>query len=162
MERDTEPSKIGEILTSYFKHHPLLYIKITSEMIIQKWGELVGNQLDRYSKAVEVKGKTLYVKVTSPSIANELALKETLLLKKMREMFGENLPIERIAFKTGFFSQKKKEMDIEYHSSTRMNPRIAKKIEKTVECIKDEELKKALTSFLTTSYKRIKRLKNKI
>jgi len=55
------------------------------------WGEIVGPAIAQNSRALEVKGKTLFVKVKSSSWRNEIAFQKDEILKAINEKIGSTL-----------------------------------------------------------------------
>lgn len=55
--------------------------------VVTVWAETVGPLIAQYTSKVELKGDTLYVRVISPLVRNELLmLKDEILLKMHREI----------------------------------------------------------------------------
>jgi len=73
------------------------------QRVIALWPEVVGTQIARLTEAVEFRSGRLTVKVSSPSVAQELALLRGNYIARLNERCGEQL-VEEIKFVPGRFS----------------------------------------------------------
>jgi len=67
---------------------------------VRKWDEIVGERIACETQAEIVRGKTLFVKVTSPIWAQELSFLKPEIMKKLRQEIGRGV-ITDIRFKCG-------------------------------------------------------------
>ena len=57
--------------------------------IIQVWGTLMGEGVAKRTDNVYIKNQTIFIKVSSPPLRNELLMQKTDLLRRINENLGE-------------------------------------------------------------------------
>ncbi len=91
---------LGRILPAKIKQFGLEK-EIEFKNLEKKWGEIVsdsvGNKFKSKSKPLKLKNKFLTVRCLNSIWANELQIKESLVLKILKKKF-KNLAVERIKF----------------------------------------------------------------
>src|SRR5690554_5782156 len=65
--------------------------------LVGSWGELMGNTVARRTSDISIKDKTLYVKLSSGSLKNELMMNKSKVLQLIVEKFGPSI-IKDIVF----------------------------------------------------------------
>jgi predicted nucleic acid-binding Zn ribbon protein len=89
-----EELNIGQVLDKMFDRYKL-NSKLTEAKLIQNWPRIVGPIIDKHTRKLEVKGKTLYVYVNNPVLKNELFFQRDQILGNCNE-FLEEVLLEKI------------------------------------------------------------------
>lgn len=55
------------------------------------WNQLMGNTIVKYTTSVELKGDTLYVRLSSPALCQELSYGKEKIITLINEEFGEEI-----------------------------------------------------------------------
>ena len=92
------PQKIGDVLTNLLAQRG--YAQIASQAALQQgWSKVVEN-LDKFSRVVEVKRGTLHVIVTNSVVMQELTFRKQDLVQAMSEALPDH-KIKQIRFRVG-------------------------------------------------------------
>lgn len=78
---------LSELLPEILRHEGL-ETPLQQKRLIACWDEVVGKPIARYSGERFIKNQTLYVKITSPALRNDLAMSRGLLVKRLNETVG--------------------------------------------------------------------------
>lgn len=62
--------------------------RLDDTTITQKWGEVVGKTMAKYTRKVYVSKGVLYVEVTSSVARNELVMNRSILIEKLNKTTG--------------------------------------------------------------------------
>ncbi len=89
---------IKDLMTKVFNNPGLPTEKSLVYDLQDNWEQLVGSPLHRHSQPVQLTGRRLIIGVKGSSWANELQLKQTSILKKVKETLPY-IPIAEIRFK---------------------------------------------------------------
>ena len=89
---------ISEIIQEILKNNKTLKGKLDETTITQKWEEVVGVAMARYTKKVYVSKGTLFVEVTSSVARNELFMSRSVLIERLNSLTG-NETIKDIVFR---------------------------------------------------------------
>ncbi|MCH4154885.1 MAG: DUF721 domain-containing protein [Muribaculaceae bacterium] len=92
----TEPEQIGEVINALLKADNL-DVKLDEQRISAVWPDVVGMGVNRYTIERYVKQGTLYVRLSSASLRNELMLCRTSLISRLNEAVGRQV-INNITF----------------------------------------------------------------
>lgn len=65
--------------------------RLFESRIIDSWSQVVGVQAANYSADLKVENGTLFVRITSPVLKQELFMQRNLIVKKLNEQVGENV-----------------------------------------------------------------------
>lgn len=57
--------------------------------IIQVWGDLMGKEVASRTEEVYIKNQTIFIKVSSPPLRNELLMQKTSILDRVNQNLGE-------------------------------------------------------------------------
>ena len=106
MQRDKKTHLIKDVLESYLAKNKHIGYRIKAAEALRIWGRISGDWLSSHSEAVHVKDGILLVKTDSPSLANELSLKQQELIEEINKELSSPL-IEKIVFKSGFIKKNK-------------------------------------------------------
>lgn len=95
--RAKSPAKVDAVLRSVFSS-PKLRDRFSRYSFVTHWPEIVGEHIAQHAKPLKVIRGELYVKVSNPIWAQELAmLKETLLIR-LEKVSSNTAPIHDIRF----------------------------------------------------------------
>ena len=84
---------IEQLIRAYGYHDKLL-----ETSLISSWEEVVGGVYAAHTERVRVKNRTLFVKMDSPALRQELSMQRTELLNKLNRKAGEKV-IDDIVFR---------------------------------------------------------------
>ncbi len=93
MKRASNESTVGDILKQIITTHKL-QAGIDQIDIADAWKNTMGNGVQRYTKQVSLKGKTLYVQLNSSVLREELSHNSSKIIKVINEALGKELVSE--------------------------------------------------------------------
>ena len=88
---------ISEIIQELLKKNNMKS-RLDETTITQKWEEVVGKTMAKYTKKVYVSKGVLYVEVTSSVARNELVMNRSILIERLNEITGSET-IKEIIFR---------------------------------------------------------------
>ncbi|MEM7380897.1 MAG: DUF721 domain-containing protein [Bacteroidota bacterium] len=90
LKRRKNDLSLGEALSEFISEHKLQQgmDKVDARLA---WENLMGNGVANYTTAVELKGSTLYVSLTSSVLREELSLGKSKIIKMLNEELGKEL-----------------------------------------------------------------------
>jgi len=88
--RGNNNRKVGDIIRKLMKN-PKLAGKLDELDALQIWEELIGTQLCKYIIEQKIYKGTLYVKLKSPVVRNELSYKKSEFIEKINNELGKEL-----------------------------------------------------------------------
>ncbi|NKI32829.1 DUF721 domain-containing protein [Croceivirga thetidis] len=89
-KRQNDNQHLSEALKGFIKAHKLE--KGIDKVDAQKaWAKLMGNGVNNYTTAVELKNQTLYVSLSSSVLREELSYGKTKIVKMLNEELGKEL-----------------------------------------------------------------------
>ncbi|UCB44521.1 MAG: DUF721 domain-containing protein [Spirochaetota bacterium] len=156
MQRDKKTYSIKDVLESYLSKNKQIGYRIKSAEALQLWGRICGDWASSHSEAVHVKDGILLVKTDSPSLANELSLKQNKLIEEINKELSSPL-IKKIVFKSGFIKNtdsKTEETSTSINKKKKLTMETVKRVDKLVETVKGEELRETLRKLFISSAKR--------
>ena len=83
---------ISEMLSQY-----RLEGKLSQARLIEAWPEVTGPMIANHTRDIYIKGRTLFVKIDSPALRNELTYSRSQILTSLNETVGEEI-IKEIVF----------------------------------------------------------------
>ncbi|MGN0069148.1 MAG: DUF721 domain-containing protein [Prevotella sp.] len=86
MFRKREQS-IGNILNEYLRKEGL-ETPLRQKRLIDAWEKVVGHTVNDYTEDKFIKNQTLYVKITSPALRQDLSMMRKQLVKRLNEECG--------------------------------------------------------------------------
>ena len=89
-------SEIKNLLNIFLKKNKLERGLLDLE-VKKVWHELMENGVSNYTSDVSLKNKTLYIKLTSPALKEELSYGKEKLVKLINERFEKTI-VEKIVF----------------------------------------------------------------
>jgi predicted nucleic acid-binding Zn ribbon protein len=94
--RDSNDQPLGEVIKELLNQYNLEG-KLQQARLVEAWPEVTGSMITRHTRDLYIKGKTLFVKLDSPALKNELLYSSSDIAAKLNEVVGEQV-IDKIAF----------------------------------------------------------------
>nr|WP_314559998.1 DUF721 domain-containing protein [uncultured Capnocytophaga sp.] len=95
-DRIGDDASLGDIIALIIsKYH--LRRGLQKAAVPSLWEELMGTAIAKYTASVELNGSTLYVRLTSAALSNELSMGKTKIINLMNEGLEEKL-IHKLIF----------------------------------------------------------------
>lgn len=95
--RKNNTEKISEVLRQYIDQNKL-QPKLTELNLVDSWEELMGKTVASYTEELRISFGTLYIKVSSPILKNELIMGREIIKKRLNERAGAEV-IRQIVFR---------------------------------------------------------------
>ncbi len=96
-KRQNEHQNLGDAIKGFIKAHKLE--KGIDKVDAQKaWAKLMGNGVNNYTTAVELRNETLYVSLSSSVLREELSYGKTKIVKMLNDELGKEL-IKKLVLK---------------------------------------------------------------
>lgn len=95
MIRSNEQS-LGDAIKAFLKEHRLEK-KLDETRLIHSWEKIVGDMIARHTRSIYIRHKTLFVKLDSPALANELSYARNKIVKSLNKEIGKEV-IEDVKF----------------------------------------------------------------
>ncbi len=149
-----EVHRVGDVLKDFLNNHTYIKYRINSEKAVKIWNEFEEKLLRERTEAIGFKNGTIYVRVSSPAIANELSLREKQYIDRINKLIGENF-VKRISFKSGFVKRRNEKSVGDEMQKVKPPFNIIKRIDSIVKGVRDEELRARLRNLFIESYERI-------
>ena len=89
-KRNNEEASIKDVLKSFVSQHKL-EAGIDKVDVKEAWIKLMGNGAANYTEEVELKNKTLYVKLSSSVLREELSYGKEKIIKMINEEMGKEV-----------------------------------------------------------------------
>lgn len=84
----TNTQTISDILKDFFQENPAVEEKLAESRLINSWESILGSTVLRYTENLYIKNKTLYVRISSAILRNELSLCRSDLIRKLNDAAG--------------------------------------------------------------------------
>jgi predicted nucleic acid-binding Zn ribbon protein len=91
------PLNMKQVLTAFFAKDPETKQKMEENFLLLAWTRIVGDTAARYSRAVRVRNRTLYVHVDDPLWMQQLTFLKQAILEKYRQEFPRS-PVRDLYF----------------------------------------------------------------
>ncbi|MGV8096277.1 MAG: DUF721 domain-containing protein [Mangrovibacterium sp.] len=95
--RKSNTEKLSDLIRGYINENNLER-KLTEIDIISSWEELLGKTVAHYTHELRISNGTLFVKISSPVVRNELLMMKEEIRKRLNERAGKEI-IKQIVFK---------------------------------------------------------------
>jgi predicted nucleic acid-binding Zn ribbon protein len=82
---------IGAVLDNFFEQYPELADKMAEARLLNSWKTTLGASISRFTDNMFIKKRTLYVRITSSILKNELMMCREQLVKKLNEQAGREV-----------------------------------------------------------------------
>lgn len=79
--------QLGNILNEFLRQEGL-ETPLNQHRLIAAWPKVMGKTIVRYTGDMFIKNQTLYVKIKSPSLKNDLMMGRTNLVRQLNESVG--------------------------------------------------------------------------
>lgn len=94
--RRTKTVTVGEALQEFFRAFRLQG-RLDEVRLKESWASVVGSNVQAYTRSLEIRGRVLYVRVSSAALANNLALSRARLVESLNRAAGASV-IDDIQF----------------------------------------------------------------
>ena len=84
----TNTQTLSDVLKDFFRENPVVAEKIAETRLINAWEKVIGKAVSRYTENIYIKNQTLYVRLSSAVLRNELSLCRSDLIIKLNEEAG--------------------------------------------------------------------------
>ncbi|MGD9557785.1 MAG: DUF721 domain-containing protein [Mangrovibacterium sp.] len=95
--RKSNTEKLSDLIRGYVQENKLEK-KLTEVDLISSWEELLGKTVARYTQDLRITNATLFVKLSSPVVRNELLMMKEEIRKRLNERAGKEI-ISQIVFR---------------------------------------------------------------
>jgi len=82
---------IGTVLDDFFEQNPELADKLAEVRLLDSWKTILGSSVSRFTDNMYIKKRTLYVRLTSSVLKNELMMCREQLIIKLNNQAGRNV-----------------------------------------------------------------------
>lgn len=89
--RRTQPVKIGDIVSDFFRNSPHIARKLAEARAIDLWSEAVGGDLARYTTRINITNGRMFVYVSSSVARHELFMQRRAIIEKLNDLVGEKV-----------------------------------------------------------------------
>jgi len=79
---------LSEVLNDFFSENPIVFEKLAENRLIHAWETALGKAVSRYTENLYIKNKTLYVRLSSSVLRNELSMCRSDLIAKLNKEAG--------------------------------------------------------------------------
>lgn len=95
--RKSNTEKLSEVLRQYIDQNNL-QPKLSELNIVDQWEELMGKTVASYTEELRISNGTLFIKLSSPILKNELIMGREIIKKRLNESAGAEV-IRQIVFR---------------------------------------------------------------
>jgi predicted nucleic acid-binding Zn ribbon protein len=95
--RKSNTEKLSDLIRGYVQENNLER-KLTEVDMISSWEGLLGKTVARYTQELRISNGTLFIKISSPVVRNELLMMKEEIRKRLNERAGKEM-IKQIVFK---------------------------------------------------------------
>ncbi len=95
--RKSNTEKLGALIRNYVRDNQLER-KLTEVDIISSWTGLLGKTVASYTQELRIRNGTLFVKISSPVVRNELFMMKEEIRKRLNERAGTEI-VTQIVFR---------------------------------------------------------------
>ena len=95
--RKSNTEKLGALIRNYVRDNQLER-KLTEVDIISSWTGLLGKTVASYTQELRIRNGTLFVKISSPVVRNELLMMKEEIRKRLNERAGTEI-VTQIVFR---------------------------------------------------------------
>lgn len=80
---------IKEVFQEMFEEYRMQE-KITAEKAISSWGKVMGPSIQKYTEKIFIKNRSLYIKLSSPALKQELSFGKQSIIALINEELEKN------------------------------------------------------------------------
>lgn len=89
-KRDSNDQALGDVIKELLQQYNLEG-KLKQARIIEAWPEVTGEMITRHTRDLYIKGRTLFVKLDSPALKNELSYSKSKIILELNKKVGEDV-----------------------------------------------------------------------
>ncbi|MCR4769316.1 MAG: DUF721 domain-containing protein [Bacteroidaceae bacterium] len=82
--RRSKSESIGDIIKRYLRSEGL-ETPLNQRKLINSWSDVMGQAINKYTKEIYISNQTLYVKLSSPILRQELMMQRQSIVKRLNE-----------------------------------------------------------------------------
>jgi predicted nucleic acid-binding Zn ribbon protein len=86
-KRDSNDQALGDVIKELLQQYNLEG-KLKQARIIEAWPEVTGEMIPRHTRDLYIKGRTLFVKLDSPALKNELSYSKSKIILELNKKVG--------------------------------------------------------------------------
>lgn len=95
--RKSNTEKLSDVLRQYIEQNNL-QPKLAELNIVDQWEQLMGKTVASYTEELRISNGTLFIKLSSPILKNELIMGREIIKKRLNESAGAEV-IRQIVFR---------------------------------------------------------------
>lgn len=95
--RKSNTEKLSDVLRQYIEQNNL-QPKLSELNIVDQWEQLMGKTVASYTEELRISNGTLFIKLSSPILKNELIMGREIIKKRLNESAGAEV-IRQIVFR---------------------------------------------------------------
>ncbi|MBQ8047125.1 MAG: DUF721 domain-containing protein [Prevotella sp.] len=84
---------IQEVLSQFLRQEGL-ETPLCQHRLVEAWGNVAGSMVEQYTEEKFIKNQTLYVKVTSPALRQDLSMMRADLVKRLNQKAGAQVIVD--------------------------------------------------------------------
>lgn len=85
--RRTNSEPVGDLIRQYLRQQGL-ESPLNEYRLIQGWSHVMGPIVARYTRDIAIRNQTLYIRLSSPAIRQELSMQRRELVTRLNEYVG--------------------------------------------------------------------------
>lgn len=85
--KKSNTESLSDLLSKFLRQEGL-ETPLNQHRLISAWSEVMGTTITRYTGDMFIKNRTLYVKITSPSLKSDLMMERAKLVKRLNDYVG--------------------------------------------------------------------------
>ena len=93
----TETQPISRVLDDFFQDNPILREKLAETKLLHSWEKVLGTSISRYTESLFIRKRSLYVRLSSSVLKNELMMSREKLVSRLNAEAGMSV-IDDIIF----------------------------------------------------------------
>lgn len=95
--RKNNTEKLSQILKSYIEQNNL-QPKLSELDVLNSWEAVMGKTVASYTEDIQIRNGTLFLRISSPMLRNELVMMREQIKKRLNENAGAEL-VQQIVFR---------------------------------------------------------------
>jgi len=96
--RKAKALPIKDVMHQFLNQFKKVADKNFEQKAINSWGEVMGENIMKYTQEVKISNGTLYVTLSSPELRQELSYVKTKIAKSLNDIAGKEV-VKKIVFK---------------------------------------------------------------
>lgn len=95
--RKNNTEKLSQILKSYIEQNNL-QPKLSELDVLNSWEAVMGKTVASYTEDIQIRNGTLFLRISSPMLRNELVMMREQIIQRLNENAGAEL-VQQIVFR---------------------------------------------------------------